>query len=212
MLGANVVIGTSAVGSLNEDIHVEDLVIPDDYIDESNRYDNVFGKGIIVHANPIPAFSISLRDVLEGAAYEHAKAFNHIHMTGTYICIPGDRFGTGAEGFKRAEYAHIVGMTLCPKAAIAIQLNMHYACAAFVVDNNYDANHSSGTLEVMHRLSQPESVPAFMETAIEKAKIFAEDPGPVYQLKGNVIPGNTNRIINPHLRKIAKELIKQYCE
>ncbi len=211
MLGANVVVATSAVGSLQKHIAVESLVIPDDYIDESGRNDNLFGVGIVVHANPLPAFSPALREILIEEARANPAYFSAVHDAGTYVVIPGDRFGTKAEGKVRAGYADIVGMTICPEASMAMQLGLHYAVAAFPVDVNLDANHEGGTLEVMHRLSAPNRVPAYVTAVIERAKEFAETAGQIPNLRGNIIPGDTARITNPNLRRIADELISTYC-
>ena len=211
MLGANVIIATSAVGSLRPYIKVGSLVVPNSYVDESGRNDNLFGVGIVIHANPRPAFSTGLRAILleEGTNGDYFTAV--CRGDEAYVTIPGDRFGTGAEGKKRAEYADIVGMTACPEASMAMQLNMHYAIAAFVVDMDSDANHEGGTVEVMRRLSAPERVPAYVAAVIERAKEFAETAGPLPNLEGNIIPGDTARITNLNLKRIADELIRTYC-
>lgn len=211
MLGANVVIATSAVGSLRACIGVGSLVVPTSYVDESGRSDNLFGIGIVIHANPRPAFSSGLKKILleEGRNGDYFSAV--CRGDETCVTIPGDRFGTAAEGEKRAQYAHIVGMTACPEASMAMQLNMHYAIAAFVVDNDADASHEHGTLEVMRRLSAQDKVPAYVTAVIERAKEFAETAGPLPNLRGNIIPGDTTRMRNPNLRRIADELVGIYC-
>ena len=100
MLGAKVVIATSAVGSLKNDINIKSLVIPKSYIDETGRDDNLFGIGIVIHANPTPAFSEEIRQILYKEATKDPDCFTKIHPGGIYITIPGDRFGTSAEGKK----------------------------------------------------------------------------------------------------------------
>jgi 5'-methylthioadenosine phosphorylase len=221
MLGASVVIATSAVGSLRPPklpcvdwggIPLESLVVPDSFVDETGRDDNLFGFGLVVHANPRPAFSPDLRQILIEEA-KQGRYFRKVVEQGTYICIPGDRFGTTAEGKKRAKYAHIVGMTACPEAALAIQAGLHYAVAAFPVDYDLDANHEGQTLQVMGRLSQPNRVPAYIEKVIERAKIFAADTPLLPQLKGNIIPTkDVRQIENENLRAIAQELMEKYCQ
>lgn len=101
-------------------------------------------------------------------------------------------------------------MTLCPEAPMALQLDMHYACAAFPVDINLDANHSGGTLEVMRRLSHLNRVPRYMTNVIEAARAYAQTAGDLPQLKGNVIPGDTKRIKNCFLQSVAEKLIMHY--
>jgi 5'-methylthioadenosine phosphorylase len=213
MLGASVVIATSAVGSyFPNQIPLESIVVVDSFVDETGRDDNLFGFGLVVHANPRPAFSPDLRQILIEEAKQR-RYFKKVVEQGTYVCIPGDRFGTTAEGKKRAKYAHIVGMTACPEAALAIQAGLHYAVAAFPVDYDLDANHEGQTLQVMGRLSQPNRVPAYLERVIEQAKVFAADAPFLPQLKGNIIPiKNVNQIENEKLRAIAQELMKKYCQ
>lgn len=206
-LGATVVLATSCVGSLRpETIGIESLVLPDDYVDETGRDDNLFGIEMIVHANPRPAFSEELQRI----CYREASHFKlKAHLGGTYVAIPGDRFGTTAEGRKRANYADIVGMTVCPEASLALQLGLYYVALAFVVDLDTDANHQSKTLETMKKLSVV--VPDYLNRVIKAAELFASNPPLLPQLKGNIIADDINRIENPVLRGIAKELISNYC-
>ncbi|MEK6874297.1 MAG: MTAP family purine nucleoside phosphorylase [Nanoarchaeota archaeon] len=221
-LGVTCVIAVSACGSLHNTINVASLVVPDDYIDETNRNDNLFEEGLVVHANPIPPFSQGLRKILITSANVWEKQgkymscystfFDGVHTQGTYVAIPGDRFGTKAEGLRRAQYASVVGMTICPEASMALQAGLHYAVAAIPVDANLDANHESQTLAVMKELSSPEKLPAYISRVVEQTKEFAKTAGPISQLKGNIIPGNLCNIKNDCLHQIAKKLISIYCQ
>lgn len=216
-LGANVVVATSAVGSLRSNtIKLEDLVVPHDFVDESGRNDNIWGIGLVIHFNPRPAFSEELRKILIDCAKEGIY-FNNIHEEGVYVTIPGDRFSTSAEGMKRSTYADIIGMTANPEAQFAMQLGMEYAVAAFPVDYDSDANHEHGTLEVMKKLSEPHRVPAYLAEVIKRTKEYVAEwyikgTKSIDQLYGGLIPQNLSLIQNPHLRKIAEELIKTYCK
>lgn len=210
MLGANIIIATSAVGSLKpETIHVQDIVIPHDYSDESGRSANFWGLGIVMHRNPRPAFSPQLRELLLDEARQGGY-FQAVCDRANYVTIPGDDFGTAVDGRRRAVFADIVGMTVCPEAALAMQLDMHYACAAFPVDIDSDASHEGQTVAIMKLLSVPEKVPAYITCVVERAKTL-ELPDIFPQIKGGIIPGNLNYIANQHLRKIAGELVAKYC-
>lgn len=208
-LGARVVVATSAVGSLNSGIKPESVVVPHDYIDESGRDDNLFGNGIVVHTSPRPAFSEGLRGILLGCANEIPDF--EVHDGGIYVTIPGDRFGTAAEGKKRAGYADLVGMTCNPEAPLAMQAGMHYAMAAFPVDMDLDANHEGGTMEIMGRMSEPHIIPAYMAAVAKKTTEFARDAPPLEQLRGNIIPVDLAQVSNLKLRKIAEHLHQTYC-
>ncbi|MBI4453074.1 hypothetical protein HY636_00350 [Candidatus Woesearchaeota archaeon] len=215
-LGANVVIATSAVGSLrSQTIKLEDLVVPHDYVDESGRNDNIWGVGLVIHFNPRPAFSEGLRKILIECAKEGAY-FNNVHEHGVYVTIPGDRFSSSAEGMKRSTYADIIGMTANPEAQFAMQLGLEYAVAAFPVDYDSDANHEQGTLEIMRRLSEPHRVPVYLSNVIQRTKDYVAEwytrgTKSIDQLNGGLIPCNLGLIQNSHLRKIAEELVRTYC-
>jgi len=203
-LGADVVVATTAVGSLNNAIKPEHIVIPSSYVDESNRNDNLFGEGIVVHTSSRPAFSEGLREILYEVAQQH---FKDVHHDGRYVCIPGDRFGTSAEGDKRRNYADIVGMTICPEAAIAKQLDLEYACVAFCVDTDDNANHEGQTIVVMNNLSQ--HAPTFFSDVIKAVRVY-KPCSLERELCGNIISGDLSRIPNPYLRQIAAGLIEKY--
>ncbi len=208
MLGATTVVAFSCVGSLKEHIRVKDLVVPDDFWDDSRRDDNLFGVGLVVHANPNPAFSEGLRRILFSESF---GLFPSVHQTAVYVTIPGDRFGTRAEGRMRSQYADIVGMTLSPEASMAMQLGMHYACAAFPVDRNTDANHEGETVRIMHEMGP--AVQRYVHALLPPAKEFARDPPKLAQLLGNIIPGKMERVPGycPALGRIAEELVQKYC-
>ncbi len=208
-LGADRIMGTTAVGSLNDLWNVGKVVILEDYIDETGRQSNLYGKGIVVHTNPRPAFSESVRDKLIESVKENPNL--EYCIGGTCVIIPGDRFGTKAEGIKRRLYADLVGMTLCPEASMAMELGIHYASMAFIVDMDDDANHEGSTLEVMKDLSQPQKVPFTLETAIKKLSSLPEELPLLPQLKGNIIPDNTYFIENKILSERAKYLVENYC-
>lgn len=209
-LGAEAILAISATGTYKEHIGVESLVIPQDYVDESGRDDNLFGDGFVVHTGSHPAFSSPLRAVLinEGRSFQKYE-FTGFNTQATYVVIPGDRFGTRAEGKKRAAYADIVGMTICPEAAMAKQLGIHYAPIGLPVDKDFDANHEGATLEIMKRLSQEHRVPAYVRAvAIEIQKLPCT---PVEGLRGNIIPITLDHVTNKHLRSVAEELVKKYA-
>lgn len=209
-LGARAIIATSAVGSLTDRIKVESAVVPDDYIDESGRDSNLFGKGFIVHVAPRPPFSQSLRDLVCAAAGS-VDWTGGFHNGGTYVTIPGDSFGTNAEGRKRAQYADIVGMTACPEASMAMQAGLHYALIAFPVDMDRDANHEGGTIEIMHRMRDSGNVKQFFDRVIPGALELAGNPPLLPQLKGNIIPHSTGQCDTEQLKRLAEELKARYC-
>jgi 5'-methylthioadenosine phosphorylase len=94
-LGARWVVSVSAVGSMKEDIHPLDLVIPDQFYDHTRRrVSSFFGEGIVGHVGMADPVCPSLGDLLEAAGRE---AGARVHRGGTYICIEGPQFSTKGE-------------------------------------------------------------------------------------------------------------------
>ena len=51
-LGATRVLSASAVGSLREDVHPREIVVPDQFLDRTrHRPDTFYGEGIVVHVS-----------------------------------------------------------------------------------------------------------------------------------------------------------------
>ena len=94
-LGVKRIISVSAVGSMKENIHPEEIVIPDQFYDNTKRrISTFFGDGIVAH--------VSLADPicnnLSGTLYQSAeKAGAKVHKGGVYICIEGPQFSTRGE-------------------------------------------------------------------------------------------------------------------
>ena len=94
-LGARWVVSVSAVGSMKEDIHPLDLVIPAQFVDlTKRRVSSFFGDGIVAHVGMAHPVCGHLADLLEKAA--HATG-GRVHRGGTYVCIEGPQFSTLAE-------------------------------------------------------------------------------------------------------------------
>ncbi len=133
LLGAERIISVSAVGSLKEDIHPLDVVIPDQFFDRTKRrIDTFFGEGIAVHigvADPVCP-------VLSDHLYESCQACGaRVHKGGTYVCIEGPSFSTRAESrFYRTLGFDIIGMTNITEAKLAREAEICYATLAMVTD------------------------------------------------------------------------------
>lgn len=139
-LGVEWVISMSAVGSLKEDIHPLDVVIPDQVIDRThNRINSFFGEGIVVHVSFAQPFCPILSELLFQAAQQ---AGVKVHKGGTYLAIEGPQFSTKAEShLHRSWGASIIGMTALPEAKLAREAEICYATLACVTD--YDCWHES---------------------------------------------------------------------
>jgi 5'-methylthioadenosine phosphorylase len=139
-LGVRWVISVSAVGSMKEEIHPLDLVIPDQFYDHTRRrVSSFFGDGIVGHVGLADPVCPSLGDLLETGGRE---AGARVHRGGTYICIEGPQFSTRAESqIYRRWGVSVIGMTNMPEAKLAREAELCYATLALATD--YDVWHET---------------------------------------------------------------------
>ena len=137
-LGCEWLISVSAVGSLKEDIHPGEIVIPDQFIDMTkNRASTFFGDGIVAHVPLADPVCAELSACLLAAA---DRAGAKVHSGGTYVCMEGPQFSTRAESFRYRDWgASVIGMTNMPEAKLAREAEISYATLALATD--YDCWH-----------------------------------------------------------------------
>jgi 5'-methylthioadenosine phosphorylase len=154
-LGVEWVLSVSAVGSMREDIHPGDLVLPDQFFDRtSSRVSTFFDRDVVVHV----AFADPVCSVLARAAHAAAvQTSATVHFGGTYLCIEGPQFSTRAESnIYRQWGVDVIGMTNLPEARLAREAELCYATLALATD--YDCWHESASdvdieaiLDLLHR-------------------------------------------------------------
>ena len=139
-LGARWVISVSAVGSMKENVHPLDLVVPDQFYDATRRrVSTFFGDGIVGHVSMADPVCPGLADLLESAGRESGAA---VHRGGTYLCIEGPQFSTRGESrIYRHWGVSVIGMTNMPEAKLAREAELCYATLALVTD--YDVWHDT---------------------------------------------------------------------
>ena len=148
-LGITHVVSVSAVGSLKEDLHPLDMVVPDQIIDRTrSRVNSFFGGGIVAHAAFSNPFCPSLSRALYGVA---SKTAARAHMGGTLIVMEGPLFSTRAESeLYRSWGASIIGMTALPEAKLAREAEICYATLACVTDfDTWHPDHDSVSVELV---------------------------------------------------------------
>lgn len=148
-LGITKVISSTAVGSLREEIEPTDMVIPDQYFDNTFKRDKTyFENGIVAHvsmANPICPFHSELAK--EVALEVGIKT----HMGGTYFNMEGPQFSSKGESevYKRLGFS-IIGMTQAIEAKLAKELEMCFIPLAFVTDYDcWHPGHDSVSVEMV---------------------------------------------------------------
>jgi 5'-methylthioadenosine phosphorylase len=138
LLGVEYILSASAVGSLKEEIHPLDVVIPDQFIDRTRgRISTFFGSGLAAHVGFAQPFCSILSELL----YEGGKAVGaSIRKGGIYVCMEGPQFSTLAESnLYRSWGCHVIGMTNLQEAKLAREAEICYATMALVTD--YDCWH-----------------------------------------------------------------------
>lgn len=138
VLGVEWIIGVSAVGSMKEDIHPGDMVIPNQFIDRTvGRPNTFFSDGVVCHISFADPVCPHLSQILAQAGHEAGAI---VHPEGTYLCIEGPQFSTRAESrLYRTWGVDIIGMTNLPEAKLAREAEICYATIAFATD--YDCWH-----------------------------------------------------------------------
>jgi 5'-methylthioadenosine phosphorylase len=137
-IGVQQVISVSAVGSMKEEIAPGDIVIPDQFYDNTRkRISTFFGDGIVGHVALADPICSVLADRLAKAGRD---AGAKVHKGGTYLCIEGPQFSTRAESrVYRRWGVEIIGMTNATEAKLAREAGLCYATIALSTD--YDCWH-----------------------------------------------------------------------
>jgi 5'-methylthioadenosine phosphorylase len=139
-LGVTHLVSVSTAGSLKEEIHPGELMIPDQFIDRTfKRPETFFGDGLVVHVSLADPVCANLASDLAKAARVKGEV---IHEGGTYICMEGPQFSTRAESnLYRSFGASVISMTAMQEARLSREAEMCYAALVLVTD--YDCWHSS---------------------------------------------------------------------
>jgi len=161
-LGARSVVSVSAVGSMKENVHPLDIVVPDQFYDHTRRRASTFfGDGIVGHVGMADPVCPGLADLLESAGRESGAT---VHRGGTYLCIEGPQFSTRGESrIYRQWGVSVIGMTNMPEAKLAREAELCYATLALVTD--YDVWHDT------HDAVSVESVVANLLKNVATAKV-----------------------------------------
>jgi 5'-methylthioadenosine phosphorylase len=133
-LGVRWLICVTAVGSLREEYHPRDVVLPDQFYDRTSRREHhtFFGRGIAAHVGFAEPVSPDLRRILRDSAEEIGVVH---HDCGTYVNMDGPAFSTRAESnANRLLGFDVIGMTNLPEAKLAREAEIALATIALVTD------------------------------------------------------------------------------
>lgn len=138
-MGVDAIISVSACGSMKEEIKPMDFVVPDQFIDRTNRAREAsfFTDGIVAHVSLADPVSPELTKVLIESAKEAGAT---VHEKGVYLNMEGPQFSTKAESnLYRSWGVDIIGMTNMVEAKLAREAEIAYASLSAVTD--YDCWH-----------------------------------------------------------------------
>ncbi len=178
-LGVERIVAWTGPGIVDPKYRPGDLALPDDLLDFTKGRPSTFseGKGIgFIRQSPV--FCEAIRSALldsRGAARTGrrpgAGPAPRLHDGGTYACTEGPRLETPAEiRFLASAGAAMVGMTLCPEAFLARELEICYAPVAYLT------NYAEGVKRMPYRPG-----------TLFEGMLSASGEGPVERAK-NAIP------------------------
>lgn len=132
-MGVKHILSWSAAGALRDDLAVGDFVVVDDVLDFTKNRETTFfrfkGLGFMRQKEP---FCPTIRSAVIGALQEGGIDFAD---RGVYVCTEGPRLDTAAEVRMYAALGgELVGMTLCPEAFLARELEMCYGSICYVTN------------------------------------------------------------------------------
>ena len=132
-LGVTHVIASGAVGSLREEFHPRNLVIPEQILDKTFKRAGTFFENAAVHVEFSEPFCPVLRRMIVEASA--AETDFKTHTRGCYVCMEGPAFSTRAESLMHRLWGgDLIGMTAMPEAKLAREAEMSYALVALVTD------------------------------------------------------------------------------
>jgi 5'-methylthioadenosine phosphorylase len=153
-LGIDKILSFCAVGAINRDYSIRDIIIPENAIDFTSGRQATFYE-------TIPVYHIDITEPFCGILREkvieyYAKTGRKIVDNAVYVCTNGPRLETAAE-IKMFEIlgGDIVGMTLFPECVLAREKEICYINVSVVT--NYAAGISKNkltTVEVKENMSK----------------------------------------------------------
>ncbi len=167
LLGVERIFAWTGPGAVSRRYRPGDLVLPGDLLDFTRGRPSTFyeGKGIgFIRQRPV--FCEALREAARAAAVR-AGGGRRLRFGGVYACTEGPRLETAAEiRFLASAGADLVGMTLCPEAFLARELEICYAPLAYVT------NYAEGVRSLPYRRGDlfEGMLPEASASAVEAAK------------------------------------------
>lgn len=178
--GCTHVLVSTACGSLRENIHPGDFVIPDQFIDRTTKRSQTFYDGEeghppgILHIPMDTPFCSDTRTLLRECCEALGYSF---HPKGTVVTIEGPRYSSKAESHMFRQWGgDVINMTTVPEVVLARELGMFYAAIAMATD--YDCwmeGHEAVNVEAVLSTFRSNADKAVNVIKMAVAKIAAEN-------------------------------------
>ena len=131
--GVQRILSDAGVGSLNHLLDPGDLIVVDDFVDQTtdrDRYGVVAGGHLLIMRDPVCEAG---REALLQAARELAPS-RRLFTRGTYVVTEGPRFESPAEIRYLQMLGDVVGQSFCPEVWLARDIGACYAGIYLVVN------------------------------------------------------------------------------
>ena len=145
-LGVERILSLSVVGSLKEEHHPLEFVVPNQFFDRTRgRVSTFFGDGLVAHISFADPVCPQLAGVVCQAAHVSGVTAKN---GGTYLCMEGPAFSTKAESnVYRSWGMDVIGMTNLQEAKLAREAEICYVTVAMVTDYDcWHADHAAVTV------------------------------------------------------------------
>ena len=164
-------ISVGAVGSLQENYHPRDIVLPSQFFDRTSQRAlwTFFGEGIVAHVSLADPVSPKLRTITAEAA---RTVGCRVHDGGTYVNMDGPAFSTRAESeFHRKMGFDVIGMTNLPEAKLAREAEIAFVAISLVTDYDcwkLDDEPVTAETVIEHLLANAEAARQIIPKVVEQ--------------------------------------------
>jgi len=164
-------ISVGAVGSLQENYHPRDILLPSQFFDRTSQRAlwTFFGEGIVAHVSFADPVSAKLRAI---AAHAARVVGCQVHDGGTYVNMDGPAFSTRAESdFHRKMGFDVIGMTNLPEAKLAREAEIAFASISLVTDYDcwkVDDEPVTAETVIQHLLANAEAARQIIPKIVEQ--------------------------------------------
>jgi 5'-methylthioadenosine phosphorylase len=135
--GVKKIFAEGGVGSINHLLELRDLVIPNDYIDQSMRKDIGLGGPylLVMRESICKSQSHLLAEAARERVERRQEKPRRVYTRGVYVNTDGRHFESPAEvQMYRQAYGDVVGQSICPEVYLAREIGACYAGVYMVVN------------------------------------------------------------------------------